>query len=58
MHMCGLKAGVVKMRLNHPKHEYSPEVIKGLIHLREFIEIKNPNAASGIAKSLIKGISQ
>jgi len=38
--------------------QYSPEAIEDLIRLREFIEIKNPNAASRIAKSLKKGISQ
>lgn len=40
------------------KIQYSPEAIEDLIRLREFIEIKNPNAASRIAKSLKKGISQ
>ena len=40
------------------KIQYSPEAIEDLIRLRAFIEIKNPNAASRSAKSLIKGISQ
>ena len=40
------------------KIQYSPEAIEDLIRLRAFIETKNPNAASRIAKSLIKGISQ
>lgn len=40
------------------KIQYSPEAIEDLIRLREFIEIKNPNAASRIAKAIIKGISQ
>ncbi len=34
------------------KIQYSPEAIGDLIRIREFIEIKNPNAASRIAKSL------
>ena len=40
------------------KIQYLPEAIEDLIRLRAFIEIKNPNAASRIAKSLKKGISQ
>ncbi len=37
---------------------YTPESIGDLQRLREFIEIKNPQAARRIAKSIIKGISQ
>ena len=37
---------------------YTPESIGDLQRLREFIEIKNPQAAQRIAKSIIKGISQ
>lgn len=37
---------------------YSPESVGDLIRLREFIEIKNPQAAQKIALSLNKGISQ
>ncbi len=37
---------------------YSRESIDDLIRLREFIEIKNPQAAKKIALSLNEGISQ
>ena len=40
------------------KISYSPESIGDLVRLREFIEIKNPQAAQKIALSLNKGISQ
>lgn len=40
------------------KISYSPESIADLVRLREFIEIKNPQAAQKIALSLNKGISQ
>jgi len=40
------------------KISYSPESVGDLIRLREFIEIKNPQAAHKIALSLSKGISQ
>ena len=40
------------------KIHFSPEAIEDLIRLREFIAIKNPKAASRIAKSLKKGMSQ
>ncbi len=40
------------------KISYSPESIGDLIRLREFIEIKNPQAAQKIARSLNEGISQ
>lgn len=37
---------------------YTPEAVNDLQRLREFIEIKNPNAASRIAKSLQIGIKK
>jgi len=37
---------------------FTPESIKDLTRLREFIEVKNPDAAKRIANSLIDGISQ
>ena len=40
------------------KISYSPESIGDLIRLREFIKIKNPQAAQKIALSLNEGISQ
>ena len=40
------------------KISYSPESINDLIRLREFIEIKNPQAAQRIARSIKKGIIQ
>jgi len=40
------------------KISYSSESVGDLIRLREFIEIKNPQAAQKIALSLNKGISQ
>ena len=40
------------------KISYSRESVSDLIRLREFIEIKNPQAAHEIALSLSKGISQ
>ena len=40
------------------KIQYTPEAIEDLIRLRAFIDVKNPNAASRIAKSLKKGIAQ
>ena len=38
------------------KLTYTPEAINDLICLREFLEIKNPQAAEWIARELIKGI--
>ena len=40
------------------KISYSPEAIGDLIRLREFIAIKNPQAARKIAQSIRKEISQ
>ena len=40
------------------KITYSQEAIADLIRLREFIAIKNPQAAQKVAKSIQKGISQ
>jgi plasmid stabilization system protein ParE len=40
------------------KLSYSREAIGDLIRLREFIATKNPEAATKIAKSIRKGISQ
>jgi plasmid stabilization system protein ParE len=40
------------------KLSYSPESINDLIRLREFIEIKNPQAAKRVANSIRKGINQ
>ena len=40
------------------KISYSPEAIGDLIRLREFIAIKNPQAAQKIARSIQKGIAQ
>lgn len=40
------------------KISYSPESISDLIRLREFIEIKNSQAAHKIALSINEGISQ
>ncbi len=37
---------------------YSQEAITDLIRLREFIAIKNPQAAQKVAQSIRKGISQ
>ena len=37
---------------------YTPEAVNDLKHLREFIEIKNPEAASRFAKSLQTGIKK
>jgi len=37
---------------------FTPESIEDLTRLREFIEIKNPDAAKRIADSIIDGISQ
>ena len=37
---------------------YTPEAIDDLTRLREFIEVKNPQAAQKIAKSLIDGIKK
>ena len=37
---------------------YSAESVNDLIHLREFIEIKNPQAAKRVAQSIKKGITQ
>jgi len=36
---------------------YSPESIEDLKRLREFIEVKNPQAAKKIAESILKGIA-
>ena len=36
----------------------APESIGDLKRLREFIEVKNPLAAQGVATSILKGISQ
>ena len=38
--------------------EYSPESIKDLIRLREFVEIKNPYAAKRISKELLDGVAK
>ena len=40
------------------KVSYSPEAVDDLIRLREFIAIKNPQAAQRIARSIQKGIAQ
>ncbi len=40
------------------KLTYSSESVNDLIRLREFIEIKNPQAAKRIAQSIKKGINQ
>ena len=40
------------------KLSYSPESIHNLIRLREFIEIKNSQAAKRIAKSIKKDINE
>jgi len=40
------------------KVSYSQEAIADLIRLREFIAIKNPQAAQKVATSIRKGISQ
>jgi len=40
------------------KITYTPEAIKDLIRLREFIENKNPQSAQRIAKELINGMKQ
>ena len=40
------------------KVSYSSEAIGDLIRLREFISIKNPQAAQKIARSIQKGIAQ
>ena len=40
------------------KISYSPEAIGDLIRLREFIAIKNPQAAQKIARTIQKGIAQ
>ncbi|MBK5964005.1 plasmid stabilization protein [Thiocystis minor] len=37
---------------------YSPEAVADLKRLREFIEVKNPQAALQAAASLLKGIGQ
>jgi len=37
---------------------YSPESIEDLKRLREFIEVKNPQAAKKVAESILKGITQ
>jgi len=37
---------------------YTPEAISDLARLREFISVKNPDAAQKIAKSIKEGISQ
>ena len=40
------------------KIDYSPESIRDLIRLREFIEAKNPTAAKRIANEMLAGISK
>jgi len=40
------------------KISYTPEAIRDLIRLREFIEQKNPQAAQRIANAIRKGIKQ
>ena len=40
------------------KISYSPESIRDLMRVREFIEIKNPYAAQKMATSISKGIYQ
>ena len=37
---------------------YSPESIEDLKRLREFIEVKNPQAAKRVADSIIVGVKQ
>jgi len=37
---------------------FTPESIEDLTRLREFIEIKNPDAAKRIANSIVDGISK
>ena len=37
---------------------YTPESIKDLLRLREFIEIKNPEAVKRSGQLIIKGITQ
>ena len=37
---------------------YSPEAVEDLQRLREFIEVKNPQAARKAATSIINGINQ
>ena len=37
---------------------YSPESIEDLKRLRGFIEVKNPQAAKGMADSIVRGIRQ
>lgn len=40
------------------KINYSPESIRDLIRLREFIELKNPAAAERISSELLAGIGK
>ncbi len=40
------------------KISYTPEAIRDLIRLRQFIEQKNPQAAKRIANAIRKGIKQ
>ena len=40
------------------KIDYSPESIRDLIRLREFIEAKNPAAANRIASAILAGIGK
>ncbi len=40
------------------KISYTPEAIRDLIRLRQFIEQKNPQAAKRIADAIRKGIKQ
>ena len=40
------------------KIDYSPESIRDLIRLREFIEVNNPVAAKRIASELLAGIGK
>ena len=40
------------------KINYSPESIRGLVRLREFIEQRNPLAAHRIANAILEGIKK
>ncbi len=40
------------------KIDYSPESIRDLVRLREFIEQKNPQAARRVANAILEGIEK
>ncbi len=40
------------------KIQYSPEAIKDLVRLREFIEVKSPYAAKRVAIKILTGIEK